>query len=129
MTSRSPAATRVEQCQGAASISRSAYTILANEDGIGAAANIGSNYVGADESTRGRGADELPPLTAPRLVRGALGIDSPSPDPSPQSLMTLISLWTRFTWAVARAIDTAFSAACRVLTRPLSHTTPSFSVV
>jgi hypothetical protein len=48
--------------------------------------------------------------------------------PSPHSLMTLISLWTPFTWAVERAIDTALFAASRVLTLPLSHTTPYLSV-
>ena len=60
MTSRSPADTRVEPCQGAASVSRWACSILANQDGLGAAANIGSTHVGADGSTSGRGVDELP---------------------------------------------------------------------
>lgn len=42
--------------------SRSAYSILANQDRFGAAANIGGNHIGADRSTSCRGADELPPL-------------------------------------------------------------------
>src|SRR5581483_3734179 len=70
------------------------------------------------------------PQLGPRHPRAWRALDRRTPSgPSPQSLTTLISLWTLFTWAVERAIDTALSAARWVLTLPLSHTTPSLSVL
>jgi hypothetical protein len=44
------------------------------------------------------------------------------------SFWIVIVLWTDFTCSVARAMDTALSAASWVLVWPVSHTTPSLSV-
>jgi hypothetical protein len=121
---RHPDLQRVEPSQGAASSSRPACSILAESRWI----RCGGEHRASRNQRAALGADELPPLGRATVDAWRARDRFTTARTLAQSLTTLISLWTLFTWAVERAMDTAFSAACRVLALPLNHTTPFLSV-